>query len=166
MFRGNGGEAIFWNDRDRELFQDTLDEAYGRCGWRIHAFVLMGNHQWQDGASGRRNYREYMQSRVLEISGCENPAEYDAGWDRIRRGWYLGDETFRKSLMERMDDVVAGKQRDSFSGEQVTGHDEVEAERLVRLGMEILGLADEALGGMKKNCADKYAIAWLVRRNT
>ena len=44
MCRGNGGEAIFWSDKDRELFIDTLDEACGRCGWRIHAYVLMGNH--------------------------------------------------------------------------------------------------------------------------
>jgi len=37
MCRGNGGDAIFWNDKDRELFIDTLEEACGRCGWRIHA---------------------------------------------------------------------------------------------------------------------------------
>ena len=58
------------------------------------------------------------------------------------------------------------KQRNSFSGEQVLGHDEQEAERLVRRGMEALGLADEELAGMRKNCSEKYAIAWLVRRNT
>ena len=186
MCRGNGGDAIFWADKDRELFLDTLDEACGRCGWRIHAFVLMGNHyhllletpeanlvagmkwfqgtytqrfnsrskrwghlfqgrykalvvesetgeyfstlagyihlnparaglfdlkdgdladyrwssypiyldprkrpawlctdrvlgnhQWKDDATGRRLYREYMQSRVMEIEGSENPSEYD-----------------------------------------------------------------------------------------
>ncbi|MDF7801646.1 transposase [Pontiellaceae bacterium B1224] len=44
MSRGNRGDAIFLDDKDREVFLDTLDEACGRCGWRIHAFVLMGNH--------------------------------------------------------------------------------------------------------------------------
>ncbi len=44
MSRGNRGDSIFLDDRDRETFLSTLDEACGRCGWRIHAFVLMGNH--------------------------------------------------------------------------------------------------------------------------
>jgi len=26
------------------MFRDTLGEACARCGWRVHAFVLMGNH--------------------------------------------------------------------------------------------------------------------------
>ena len=44
MSRGNRGDAIFLDDKDREIFMDTLDEACSRTGWRIHAFVLMGNH--------------------------------------------------------------------------------------------------------------------------
>ena len=44
MSRGNRQEAIYRDDRDCEIFLDTLDEASVRTGWRIHAFVLMGNH--------------------------------------------------------------------------------------------------------------------------
>ncbi|MFA7257422.1 MAG: transposase [Kiritimatiellales bacterium] len=44
MSRGNRQDAIFLDDRDCETFLDTLAEACGRTGWRIHAFVLMGNH--------------------------------------------------------------------------------------------------------------------------
>lgn len=44
MSRGNRQEAVFLDDKDCEMFLDVLDEAYGRCGWRVHAFVLMGNH--------------------------------------------------------------------------------------------------------------------------
>ncbi len=44
MSRGNHQEAIFLEDRDREIFLDTLEEVCGRTGWRVHAFVLMGNH--------------------------------------------------------------------------------------------------------------------------
>jgi putative transposase len=275
MSRGNGDDPIFWSDADRELFLKTLDEACVRCGWRIHAFVLMGNHyhllletpeanlvagmkwlqgtytqrfngrnkrwghlfqgrykalvvdgesgdyfstlagyihlnparaklfdleqghledfewssyplygdpakrpkwlcvdrvlgscQWLDDVAGRRAYGEYMQSRVLEIATCENPAEYDVRWRGIRRGWFLGDESFRKQLLERLDGVMSGKQRDSFSGEQALGHDEVEAERLVVLGMKVLKLGEDDLELLRKNCAEKYAIAWLVRRHT
>lgn len=55
--------------------------------------------------------------------------------------------------MERVDDVVAGKQRDSFSGEQVIGHDERDAERLIGLAVSALSLPEEALGRLRKNCA-------------
>lgn len=275
MCRGNGGEPIFWSDADRELFIKTLDEACGRCGWRIHAFVLMGNHyhllletpeanlvagmkwlqgtytqrfnsrnkrwghlfqgrykalvidgdsgayfstvagyihlnparaklfdlqaenlesycwssyplyldpakrpewlcvdrvlgefQWLDDSSGRKQYREYMQSRVLELACCDDPSEYDVRWKSIRRGWFLGDDAFGKALLGRIDDAMAGKQRSSFSGEQVRSHDEVEAERLVRRGLAALGLTEESLDLLKKNCPEKYAVAWLVRRQT
>jgi len=44
MCRGNGGQAIFADDPDRRMFLDALGEVCGRCGWRIHAYVLMGNH--------------------------------------------------------------------------------------------------------------------------
>jgi putative transposase len=44
LCRGNRREAIFRNDRDRELFLETLEEACGRTGWRVHALVLMGKH--------------------------------------------------------------------------------------------------------------------------
>lgn len=44
MSRGNRQEPIYRDDRDCEMFLDTLDEACSRTGWCIHAFVLMGNH--------------------------------------------------------------------------------------------------------------------------
>jgi len=44
MCRGNRQEPVFRENRDNEMFLDTLEEACGRCGWRVHAFVLMGNH--------------------------------------------------------------------------------------------------------------------------
>lgn len=275
MSRGNGGDAVFRSDADCELFLKTLDEVCVRCGWRIHAYVLMGNHyhllletpevnlvagmkwflgtytqrfnsryqrwghlfqgrykalvvdgdsgdyfstlagyihlnparaklfdldegrledfrwssfplygdpskrpdwlcvdrvlggfQWRDDAQGRREYAKYMQARVLEIACCEDPSEYDVRWREIRRGWCLGGEAFRKDLLERLDGVMGRRRRESFSGEQALGHDEVEAERLVVLALSRLGIVESDLGLMKKNCEQKYAAAWLVRQHT
>jgi REP element-mobilizing transposase RayT len=42
--RGDRREAIFVNGADRENFLRTLGQACGRCGWRVHALVLMTNH--------------------------------------------------------------------------------------------------------------------------
>ena len=44
MCRGDRREAIFADDKDRECFIETLAQAGKRAGWRIHAYVLMGNH--------------------------------------------------------------------------------------------------------------------------
>jgi hypothetical protein len=107
-----------------------------------------------------------MQSRVFGISTCENSLEYDAQWKEIRRGWFLGGEPFRMELMDRIGGVMAGKERSSFSGEQVRGHDLIEAERLVQLGLTALKLTEGELDKLRKNCPEKYAIALLVRRNT
>ena len=275
MCRGNGGADIFCSDDDRRLFLDTLGEACGRCGWFIHAFVLMGNHyhmlletpepnlvagmkwlqgtytqrfnsrhkrwghlfqgrykalvvdggkgeyfstvagyihlnpararlfdidrgslvdyswssfplyldppkrpdwlcvgrvlgdfQWLDDAKGCRGYGKHMHKRVQEMLALDDPGSYDAQWQDIRKGWFLGDDAFRDELIDRIDEVMSGKQRSSFSGQQVQGHDLAEAERLTQLGMEALCLINEELEGLKKNCPEKYAVAWLVRRNT
>jgi REP element-mobilizing transposase RayT len=44
MCRGNRGNHVFGEARDREIFFDALDEAVERTGWLIHAYVLMGTH--------------------------------------------------------------------------------------------------------------------------
>jgi len=58
------GEAIFTDDRDRQRFLETLGEPCARTGWRVHAFVLMSNHDhlmietpqriWWRGCAGSR----------------------------------------------------------------------------------------------------------------
>ena len=44
MARGNQGRPIFADDQDRRGFLAALGEAHAKTGWRIHAYVLMGNH--------------------------------------------------------------------------------------------------------------------------
>ena len=42
--RGDRREAIFRDDRDRELFLETLGEACRKTGWVVQAWCLMSNH--------------------------------------------------------------------------------------------------------------------------
>jgi len=44
MARGNQGQAIYQDDKDRQRFLETLGHACEKTGWRIHAYALMGNH--------------------------------------------------------------------------------------------------------------------------
>ena len=44
MARGNQGRDLYGADGDRKLWSETLAEACEKTGWRIHAWVMMGNH--------------------------------------------------------------------------------------------------------------------------
>jgi REP element-mobilizing transposase RayT len=44
MARGNRRERIFRDDDDRRFFLKAISEACEMTGWRVHAWVLMGNH--------------------------------------------------------------------------------------------------------------------------
>jgi putative transposase len=44
ILRGNSGQTIFFNDKDRTRFYLLLQEGVERFGHRIHAFCLMTNH--------------------------------------------------------------------------------------------------------------------------
>ena len=44
MARGNQGQRICVDDRDRDMWLATVREAWRRTAWRIHAWVLMSNH--------------------------------------------------------------------------------------------------------------------------
>jgi len=44
MAHGNRCETIFHDDDDRRFFLTALMEACAMTGWRLHAWVLMGNH--------------------------------------------------------------------------------------------------------------------------
>ena len=44
MARGGHGQGIFGDATDRKWFLEALGEACQKTGWRIDAYVLMGNH--------------------------------------------------------------------------------------------------------------------------
>jgi REP element-mobilizing transposase RayT len=44
MARGNPGRELFADDLDRKRWPETLAESVEKTGWKIHAYVLMGNH--------------------------------------------------------------------------------------------------------------------------
>ena len=88
MARGNQGRAVFADDRDRMQWLETLGEACAKTGWRIHAYVLMGNHyhllvetpeanlvagmKWLQGTYTRRQSRARLIQRALRIIGLRS----------------------------------------------------------------------------------------------
>ncbi len=275
MSRGDRQNLIYRDNRDKEIFIDTLSEACVRHGWRIHAFVLMDNHyhllletpepnlvvgmkwlqgtytqrfnsrykewghlfqgrykallvqadsgeyfstvasyihlnpvraslldfkksslseyawssyplylrpanrpEWLDAervlggfqclddSSGRGAYRRMIQKRVLEVSSSENPAEFDPLWEKIRRGWCLGDPTFRQEMETLVDKRISHYDRRSYLGEEARRHDEAEALRLLEFGLKALAISRDDLKGFKKGDVRKKVLAWLIRQHT
>lgn len=276
MSRGNRQEAIFGDNRDREVFLNTLGEACAKTGWLLHAFVLMGNHYhllvetpeanlvagmkwlqgtytqrfnarhrlrghlfqgrykalpvqsdngdyfsllgsyihlnpararmfdlnkgdlsdfpwssyplylrpserpdwlrvdrvlgtggWLDTRVGRRAYQRMMKKGVAEIAGGDSLRDADARWADIRRGWCLGDESFHKDMLDKLDGLIGGKRRrDSFSGQEMRLHDEAEAERLVRESLVRLKLKESDLPALPKGSDGKKAVIALLKNRT
>ena len=44
MARGDGGKRVFLGREDHESFLYWLEQVCASHGWRVHAWVLMGNH--------------------------------------------------------------------------------------------------------------------------
>jgi len=136
-----------------------------RPGW-LSTGRTLENFGLADGRSGREHYRRVMQKRVMEISESETPWNVDERWAKIRRGWCFGGDDFRDEMVEALDEVMAGKRRDSFIGAETRKHDVLEARRLLQEGMTQVGLRSEDLTALKKSDPRKMALAWLIRRNT
>ena len=94
--------------------------------------------------------------------GGEWPGEEcDVVERNLRRGWYVGSESFGKELAGQMEGTG-----DNLRGTQRRAHDIAEAERLLDNALSVLGLEEGSLKGMKSTVREKQAIAWLLKKHT
>jgi hypothetical protein len=135
----------------------------GRPRW-FECGRVFGELGWEDTRAGRRAYAERMRGRAVE----EREGKESALGDELRRGWCLGKPSFR----ERMLQLLERKQPAPTTGERELdaslrrSHGEKEAARLLQRGLQLFGLKEEDLAGLKKNDSRKRAIATLIRRHT
>ena len=275
MARGNGGDAVFVTDDDRKAFLHRLGQVCGSHGWKIHAWVLMGNHfhllletpesnlvsgmkqllstysQGWNRARRRRGHVFQGRYKAVPVNGSTSDAYYfkaladyihlnparaglaggckgplvaypwsslpshhkDKGPDwliserilrafhlamdgrgrrayvawlearaandggkideeasqAIRRGWYLGKESFKDKLLKMLERPSAGRR--GGTGRAVGAnrdHGEKEALRILREGSRHLGLplSISGLSGLKKSDERKARLAILLRSHT
>jgi REP element-mobilizing transposase RayT len=119
-----------------------------------------------DTAGGRRAYTQYMEQRAREAVQRNSKKVLEAEWKPLRRGWVLGSQAFRERMEKRVEAVLAGKARSSFSGGAVRAHDESEARRLLAVGLSALELREVDLKALRKLDLRKQVIAWRVRRQS
>ena len=126
----------------------------------------MGELGLKDSRNGRIRFAEHMEHRILGIRHADKPWEADEQWKKIRRGWHLGGEAFKAEMLERISGVISRDKGTPFGGDVVQAHDEHRAEILLKEGMAKLNINDSDLADMPGCSQEKYALAWLVRRNT
>ncbi len=276
MARGDGGKMVFEDDKDRYGWLDLLKLACGRFGWRVHAWVLMGNHfhllletpepnlvtgmkwmlgvysqgwnrrrgrnghvfqgrykavvvngeerdgsyfkiladyihlnpvrsGWVGGETGKR-LRSWRWSSFGNYAGNKRPdwletgkvlrafqlsedkrggsayacylearakepksAVTDASLKELRRGWYLGEETFAKKVLDALSGIAGPKRKKgSVAGEAARAHDQNEAERIAIAALLEMGLPLEPcdLEGKGRWVEEKTLIAVLIRKRT
>jgi putative transposase len=126
---------------------------------------VLESHGLATDARGRRAYVDYLEA-CAATDGGKFSAEATAA---LRRGWYLGDESFRDRLLALVaKGAKAVRKKGSHSGKAVAAHGEREAERLVADGLRVLELGDERgmLLPARKGDPRKVALATLVRQRT
>jgi REP element-mobilizing transposase RayT len=139
-----------------------LSRQKQRPRW-LDASRLLWSLGLTDRTRDRNRFEKYVETLVLEWHSNPGNRNLEKEWKAIRRGWFLGGETFRDYLLELVEDVLKGKQKDSFSGEAARTHDEKGAEKWLEYGLKALNVKKEELPNLRKNAPEKAATAWLIR---
>ena len=130
MSRGDRREAIFEDDRDREMFLETLtrenlneisSSVHGPNLSRIVDRPLFDFKQrqewlavaeglelfgWSDRAADRRDFVERLEQQAREDEG-HVASPHEGLQNRLERGWYWGSQSFREKMLK----LVKGKGR-------------------------------------------------------
>ena len=108
----------------------------------------------KDSAAGRTEFERVMEERRHQ----DDPEEYG----RIRRGWCLGEEAFRKELLAQVEERRGVSHYGAELQESATG----KAERLVGEGLTKLGWTEADLAERKKGDRAKLGLAMTLRAGT
>lgn len=136
----------------------------GGPDWLVMDRVLRAFELAKDGR-GRRAYVAWLEARAATDGGKIDEEALKA----IRRGWYLGRETFKDRLLRMLEKsppkAASGSSR---TGEEIRDHGEKKAARILRAGIKELGLPSgaTALAAMPKSDERKILLAILLRGKT
>jgi len=116
---------------------------------------LLGEYRIrQDSAAGRRHLEEELEAR--------RQSELRADYKAIRRGWYFGDELFRKELLEEM----AGRLGAEHYGEERLETELEKAERIIGQELKRRKWKEADLAKRAKGDLVKVRVAVRLREET
>jgi hypothetical protein len=160
LLPGSDWKAFPWSSAPAFATQDDLP------GWLCRKRVFDHLSIPDEGQGGRRRYAAYLSRRTREEQSNDPSEEGKKEWRRIRRGWFVGSEAFRDRLMDRADEIVRRRNRDSYAGDGLETHDERAAERRLDDAMKRLGLSLHALRKLRQNDPVKQSVAWWIKCGT
>lgn len=132
--------------------------------WLVMDRVLRAFELAQDGR-GRRAYVAWLEARAVDDNGNIGEEAMQA----LRRGWYLGKDTFKDRLLKLLENPaarpVSGR---SGTGEAIRDYGEKEAGRIVRAGCKLLGISSGPTGleALAKSDVRKVLLAGILREKT
>lgn len=118
-------------------------------------------------ANNRRGRLAYVKSLELRSKDRES-MKTEVSEAALRRGWYLGDESYRDKLLQLVETAVRKTRQSSVMGRAVKALGEQEAERLLKKGLKALELptAKRELAALKPGHASKALLAKWLRAHT
>jgi REP element-mobilizing transposase RayT len=133
--------------------------------WLVFDRVLRAFELARDGR-GRRAYVAWLEARAANDGGAIDAAATKA----LKRGWYLGKESFKDRLLKLLEKPAARSRSGGAARGEGPARDrgEKEAGRLLAEGIRELGLPGDRKGlvGLKKSDPRKVKLATLLRAHT
>jgi putative transposase len=125
-----------------------------RMPWLSVQRLLGENGIPQDSAAGRREF-----GRRMELRRWEGQPEQ---WNKVRRGWCIGDNAFRKELLEQM----SQRKGTWHYGEELRESAQEKAERLILAGLKRRKWTEQDLEKRRKGDPIKIKLAQELREET
>ncbi len=97
------------------------------------------------GPENQKGYEAYLEGRVLELRLKTGREALAVEWKAIRRGWYLGSESFGERILDRVKGASSKGRTSSLSGETKRQH---------------------GVAGQAKATPEKQALAWWLCQHT
>jgi putative transposase len=160
LLPGGDWKAFPWSSAPAFVSQSELPRWL--CRKRLFDHLSLPDQ----GRGSRRRYAAHISRRTQEALSNVLREEVEKGWQRIRRGWFVGSEAFRDRLMDRADEIVRQRNRDSYMGDGLGAHDERSAERRLDVARTRLGLSIGELRKLRQNDPVKQATAWWIKCGT
>jgi putative transposase len=148
------GEPGSLRDYRWSSYCEYLKSPGKRAGWLRTDRVLGEMGIGKESAAGRKAFEKQMELRRWE----EQPEE----WKRLRRGWCLGDQEFRKELLEMMSERMGAE----HYGQERHESAEARAERVLAEELKRARWTEGTLAQKRKGDPKKVKMAQRLRRET
>ncbi len=133
----------------------------------LHVDEVFEQMQWNDTPHGRRAYGNYLEKRLAYGENERHGKKTGRKTSHpISAPWFLGSESFRENLMEKIEGLVEGKKKESIRGAGIRETDERQAEKLIAKGLITLKIQRDYLRHTNKSDPKKQVLAWLIRSKT